>query len=124
MNTEQSELQKLLDEDTTLVIDMDRLSLMSLAKALALTSSMGILPPEVCFFCYEITESIEEKLKRELGFNDGFSQIEPDKFWANFFPCPKGANPDEQKQKILETFKKHRADWRKLWTVIDYTEKI
>lgn len=115
--TEKSKFQRLLDEDTSLVIEMNRLSLMSFAKSLALVSSMGVLPIEVCAFCDEIVEFIEDKLKRELGFNDGFSQIKPDEFWAEFFPCPKGVNADERKEKILETFKRHRSDWRKLWIV-------
>jgi hypothetical protein len=116
-HTRQLNLQKLLDENITLEIKMDRLSLIALAKMLALTSAMGIPPFEVCVFCTEIVESIEEKLQSDLGFNDRYSQMNPEEFWAEFFPCPEGCSPDEHKQQILETFKKHRADWRKLWTV-------
>jgi hypothetical protein len=114
--TKQLNLQKLLGEDITLEIKMDRLSLMSLAKTLALTSAMGILPFEVCVFCTEIVEAIEEKIQGDLGFNDRYSQMNPEEFWAEFFPYPEGVSQDEHKQQILETFKKHRADWRKLWT--------
>ena len=92
---------------------MDRESLLALSKALALTSSLGVFPLEVSVFCAEVAASIGP----QIGLNDVFSQITPDEFWANFFPHSKGFSRAEQKKQILKTFKKHRADWRKLWLV-------
>jgi hypothetical protein len=84
---------------------------------LALATESGILPIETCDFCTEIVEFIVEQLRREVGFDDKFKLMNPEEFWAEFFPYPEGVSRDEHKQQILETFKKHRADWRKLWTV-------
>jgi hypothetical protein len=108
---------EVMERPINLVIQMDRASLLIFAKVLSLATASGIFPPEICEFCTEIVEFIVEQLRREVGFDDEFKLMNSEEFWAEFFPCPEGCSPDEHKQKILETFKKHRADWRKLWTV-------
>jgi hypothetical protein len=108
---------QVLEQPTNLVIQMDRASLLIFAKVLDLAKSSGILPIETCEFCAEIIEFIVEQLRIEVGFDDKFKLMDSEEFWANFFPCPDGVNSEEHKQKILETFKKHRADWRQLWAV-------
>jgi hypothetical protein len=114
---EQLDFYKVMKHSTSFGIETDRCSLLALAKALSLVIALGILPPEICEFCTEIVEFIVEQLRREVGFDDKFKLMNSEEFWAEFFPYPEGCSPDEHKQQILETFKKHRADWRKLWTV-------
>lgn len=113
----QRDFLQALKQPINLVIQMDRASLLVFAKVLDLVKSSGILPLETCEFCTEMIEFMVEQLRREVGFDDKFKLMDSEEFWANFFPCPDGVNPEEHKQKILETFKKHRADWRKLWAV-------
>ena len=114
---EQLEFLKTMEKPTNLVIQMDRASLLVFAKVLDLAVKSGILPVETCDFCTEIIEFIVEQLRRDVGFDDKFKLMNSEEFWAEFFPCSEGCSPEEHKQKILETFKKHRADWRKLWAV-------
>lgn len=110
-----SKFQTLLDEKITVVIATDREGLLALSKSLDLVASMGILPLEVCVFCNEVAASIA----KEAGMSNEFIQLKPDEFWASFIPCPQGQGLSKahHKKQILNTFSKHRADWRKLWTV-------